>query len=202
MQVSVKADVERVRAALRELDRAAIPKSSYRAINHALGKTRTAANSAIRDTLALRAGEVRKHLRPMRANRSTQTATLTATSGKATPVILLRARQVKGGVTYQVGRRGRRLIPGAFIQTMPGGHVGVFRRTKGSTHKGTPRRVKTGKHVGKLYKPQIPIKEQFAPSIRAVFDTEHVRNAMEATARGAWRHEFERLIRRELDRLR
>lgn len=49
-------------------------------------------------------------------------------SGAPVPLIAYPARQTRKGVSVEVNRGKRTLIPGAFIATMRSGHVGVFRR--------------------------------------------------------------------------
>lgn len=70
-------------------------------------------------------------------------------TGKRVPLIAFQAKQAARGVRYKIGSGARKLLAGAFIATMPGGHKGVFMR------KGTAR---------------LPISERFGPSIMAVLD--------------------------------
>ena len=49
-------------------------------------------------------------------------------SGEPVPLVAYPARQTRKGVTVEVNRGKRTLIPGAFIATMKSGHVGVFKR--------------------------------------------------------------------------
>lgn len=49
-------------------------------------------------------------------------------SGEPVPLVAYPARQTRRGVTVEVNRGKRTLIPGAFVATMKSGHQGVFRR--------------------------------------------------------------------------
>jgi minor tail protein Z (GPZ) len=69
-------------------------------------------------------------------------------SGARIPLYRFKARQTRTGVTARLPG-GSGTYPGAFIATMPTGHIGVFKR-------------KTSK--------SLPIKERFGPSIPKVFE--------------------------------
>lgn len=78
--------------------------------------------------------------------------------GRGIPVIKLKARQTRKGVTFK-GPNGRELIPGAFIAKMPSGHEGVFKRRAGGT------RRELRERQGRRYLTELPIDEQRVPGI-------------------------------------
>ena len=79
-------------------------------------------------------------------------------TAKAKPVPLLAfgARQTKRGVSVEVTKGKRTIIPHAFIATMQSGHKGVFVR------KGSKQIARKGSYVGKA---RQPIKELFSASV-------------------------------------
>lgn len=88
------------------------------AIVSALNQTMSQVNTRSRREIAARAGIAQKHVRPrlkqLRASFRKQSATLIALTA-GIPLIRLPRSRAKN-------------IPGAFVQTMPGGYEGVFKR--------------------------------------------------------------------------
>lgn len=78
--------------------------------------------------------------------------------GRGIPVVMLKARQTRRGVTYR-GPDGRVLIPGAFLASMPSDHTGVFKRRAGGT------RRELREKNGRRYLTELPIDEQRTPSV-------------------------------------
>lgn len=73
-----------------------------------------------------------------------------AVSGRGIPLIRLKARQTRRGVSYVDPEIGlRRLLPSAFIQTMPSGLRGVFLRVD---------------------KPRLPIEKQYAAALSQIYE--------------------------------
>jgi hypothetical protein len=89
------------------------------------------------------------------------------------PLIRLSARQTKTGVSARSGIR----VQSGFIATMPNGHQGVFQRKGG--RRGSLRSTQAGKNAGKVYKPELPIQEQY---LQLPQGTEITRRAVESIA--------------------
>ena len=96
--------------------------------------------------------------------------------GKRIPIMAMKAKQTRKGVTYR-SQGKRKLIPSAFIATMPSGHRSVYKR-KG--------------------KPRLPIAKLYGPSIPKVFVKDAVNRAMEETARVRWDVNFSREMNFEI----
>lgn len=132
-------------------------KATVRTLNEIAALLRTRASRRIRQTgYGLKAARIKKALVIKKATPSKLTAELVA-SGRPVPLIEFDARPVAGGVSVKV-LNGRRLVKGAFIATMPGGHQGVYIDVPGAKHRWV---VKNGKRV----REQLPIKQLFGPAV-------------------------------------
>ena len=168
MQLNLRVDIE---GALRKFS--VTKAESRKAIVRALNKTATTAKAEaardIRDAgYGLKIGEIKKAISIRRANNTVLTAKVRAT-GRPIPLIKYSARPNANGVMVKV-KEGRKLVPHAFIATMPSGHKGVFLR-KGTQHK------KVMQH-GRAVWSGLPIFEVFGPSIPAAFSNEVVQRAL------------------------
>ena len=128
-----------------------------RALNKMADQLKVQASRAMRDAgYGLKAADVKKGLRVQRATQGSKRASVIA-SGRPIPLIKYTARQTSKGVTVNV-QKGRKLIAGAFIATMPSGHQGVYVREAGGKHRKVNARGKASWH-------QLPIRELFGPSV-------------------------------------
>lgn len=119
----------------------------------------------------LSTGRILSEISVEKASVTRPVATLRA-SGKPIPLIEFDARQTPEGVTVAV-KNGRKLIPGAFIATMPSGRPGVFERI-GTGHKKIVRRDGSVQWHG------LPIREKTGPSIPTAFANPAVQAALTA----------------------
>lgn len=155
-------------AAAREMKNTAL----VRALNKTAERVKVGASREVRQAgYNLKASDIKRAMKISRATQSSLTATVTA-SGRPVPLIQYGARQTSKGVTVNV-LSGRKLIPGAFIATMPSGHTGVFVREAGGRHK----KVRKG---GKISWHGLPIRELFGPAIPDALANPAVRDAMRA----------------------
>lgn len=143
-----------------------------RALNRTVTPVRARAAREIAADLKVKPRTARSALAVRRATSRALEATVTA-SGQRIPLIEFRARQVKRGVSYDLGR-GRGLAPKAFIATMRSGHRGVFKR---------------------LGRPRLPIQELRGPSIPRVFVQEKIIAALRGEAGRRWAAEVDRQMR-------
>ena len=133
------------------------PDAVVRALNKMADQGKVASAREVRSAgYNLKVGTIKKGIRVKRATKSELRATIIAT-GKPIPLIEYGARQVAKGVSVNV-LKGRKVIAGAFIATMPSGHKGVFVREDGAKHK----KVGQGKQAS--WHP-LPIRELFGPSV-------------------------------------
>ena len=131
--------------------------ATVRALNKTVDSVVVAAARAVRDAgYNLKIAAIKKTIKKRYANQGNLRASVVA-SGRPIPLLQYGARQTGKGVTVNV-LKGRRLIAGAFIATMPSGHQGVYVRDPGGKH------VKVNRS-GKVSWHQLPIRELFGPSI-------------------------------------
>lgn len=151
---------------LKQLEKTVLPKVTANALN----KTAQSAKSVVIKTIAMEASLKQQDVRPLialtRAYPKQLFVILRALSDKRLPLIRIdpRAKQGNMGVTYR-SPKGPRLIPHAFLATMPSGHRGIYKRV------GIQR---------------LPIQELFGPSIAAVFKQPSVQAAAEKTVLARW----------------
>ena len=174
--LNVKADareVERVLAGIR----GGAPTVLRRALNRTITPVRAEAARDVAQDMRVRVGTARRAMALRRATNRSLEASVTA-SGQRIPLIEFRARPVRQGISYDLGR-GRTVAKGAFLSTMKSGHRGAFRR-KG--------------------KSRLPIGELRGPSIPHVFLQEKIVEAMRRVAGKVWSAEVERQLRFFLSR--
>lgn len=123
-----------------------------RAINHTIAKAKTQVSREIRSIYDINAKYVSQALTITKADSLTLTGMVKA-KGRPIPLIAFKARQTATGVSV-IGLKGRKIIPGVFISTMPNGHKGVYIRGKYSSGK-LSRRKKRINPKG----PDLPITE-------------------------------------------
>ncbi|MEO8806599.1 MAG: phage tail protein [Burkholderiaceae bacterium] len=142
-----------------------------RSLNKMADQVLVASSREVRSAgYGLKAADIKRALRVKRASQSQLTATVIA-SGRPIPLIQYGARQTAKGVTVNV-LNGRKLIPGAFIATMPTGHRGVFVLQPGGKHK----KVQKG---GKASWHQLPIRELYGPAIPDALANQAVRDVVQ-----------------------
>lgn len=117
----------------------------------------------------LKIGTIKAAIKVRRASQGSLNARVVA-SGRPIPLIQYKARQTAKGVTVDV-QKGRKLIAGAFIATMRGGHRGVFVREAGGKHR------KVNKTRGGWH--QLPIRELFGPSVPDGLANKAVQDALQ-----------------------
>lgn len=180
---------------LRRLDEAGrqkFPRAAAAALNKVAATVRTVAKRDIARQTGLRSGVVLAGLAIERAGPDRLLAAVVAT-GRPVPLIGFAARQTRAGVTAHAWG-GRKLYPGAFIATMPTGHVGVFRRL--GDRRGAPRPAKGGKTPGRIIRPELPIKQLWGPSIPGGLRDAAVQAALRATVAERLPLELTRALRR------
>lgn len=117
--------------------RSLIDEAHVAACNRTAESVRAEAVRAVRERYpGFKAAAIRSTMVIRRATYSNPVAVVRV-RGRRTPLISFNARQTKAGVTVLV--RSRKTVKGAFIATMPSGHVGVFKRTGTFGRRGNPR---------------------------------------------------------------
>jgi hypothetical protein len=106
---------------------------------------------------------------------------------KRLPLIRFRARQTRQGVTYQIGKRPRALLPRAFINVGPKAGRTVLKRARED-------QVTTGKvrapGVAENLVPRDPALIKYGPSIARVFLEDALQKVLATTARARWVREL------------
>jgi len=142
-----------------------------RALNKMADQVKVASAREVRKAgYNLKIGTIKDAIRVKRAGQGNLKATVVA-SGKPIPLVQYAARETARGVTVNV-QKGRKVIAGAFIGTMPSGHRGVFVREQGGKHK----RVNRG---GKISWHQLPIRELYGPSVPDGLANKAVQDALQ-----------------------
>ncbi len=155
-KIDVRGSMDGIIADMGRVRRDIAEKAAPRSLNKVIDQVRTAAAREMREAgYKLKVSDIKKGLKTYRASPGMLTATVKAT-GRPIPLVQYGARPTAKGVSVDV-LHGRKVIPGAFIATMGGGHKGVYVRT-GKTHK----KVTSG---GRVMWSGLPIKELFGPSI-------------------------------------
>lgn len=155
--VSVKHNMHELLMELEAASREMRDTAVVRALNKTADQVKVQAARAVRDAgYGLKVGDIKKALRVQRASQGNLRATVIA-SGRPISLMSYGARQTSKGVSVNV-QKGRKLIAGAFIATMPSGKQGVFVRDDGGKH----RKVNNG---GKVSWHQLPIRMLFGPAV-------------------------------------
>lgn len=162
----------------------AIQKANVQALNRTAAGVRTDAGRNVRDQVNIKVGVIKDRMQAIKASHKKPIAKM-KTAGRPMPIIHLKAKQTKAGVSVKVKKTGpRRTIQGAFIATMPEGHKGVYQRTGRKTRSGKPQ-----------------IKEVFTTNVtQAMRGTAVSRKNLES-ARTRYAKEFDRAKRFQLSRI-
>lgn len=156
IKVDVRGSMAGIIADMGRVKREVIDKAVPRALNKVIDQVRTTAAREMRGAgYNLKVGDIKKAMTVSRATPARLTANVLS-SGRPIALIKYGARQTAKGVSVDV-LRGRKVITGAFIATMPSGHKGVYVRV-GKNHK------KVMKN-GRVMWSGLPIKELFGPSV-------------------------------------
>ncbi len=162
MKIDVKADMAAITKEFPQLKRK-VKRAAVSSINKTLIKTRNKSAPWISEKTGgtIKPAQVKKEFKITRAKAKKIRGVLSIQGGPI-PLIRYQARATKRGVSYNIGQ-GRKILKGAFIATMPTGHKGVYVRAGGK--RGAARIVKKGQYAGKLYKPELTIKERKGPGV-------------------------------------
>lgn len=136
-----KGDLKRAERLLAGIKNGA-PKAASRAINKVAKSTRTQVVRQISKETGLPQKDIRQRNVRLRSASYRSLIARLRLFAKAIPIVRLKARQVKSGVTYRLGSV-RHQIEHAFIATMPSGHRGVYLRAG---------------------KSRLPIRQQYGPN--------------------------------------
>lgn len=155
--VNVRSNINQVLMELQAASREMCDTAVMRALNKTAEMVKVQAAREVRSAgYNLKVSTIKLGIKLRRAMPGNLRATVVA-NGRPIPLIQYAARQTGKGVTVNV-QRGRKLIAGAFIATMPNGHRGVYVREAGGRHKRVNKGGKVGWH-------QLPIRELFGPSV-------------------------------------
>jgi len=155
--LNVSMDIREAESMLSFVERMALPKATTRALNKTVKSVQSLAIKLIAKDIGIAQKDVRKSMYILKSKWTKPEASLVA-GGKRIPIIGIKARQTKAGVTYRGKGGGRGSIPGAFIATMESGHKSVFKR---------------------LSKKRFPLVQLYGPSIPKVFIDSALTRAME-----------------------
>jgi len=172
-----KAKLERIRRQLSGIP-GAMPKVMSRAINRTAVSARAEIVRRLASEISATQTSIRRDIRIRKATRSVWAATIDLLT-KRMPLIKFGARALRKGVSYQVSRSGgRKKIVGdpaeVFIQTLPSGHKGVWRRVGSALLRGKAAKQARGTLRGRGASAskigRLPIIELMGPSMGQVFE--------------------------------
>lgn len=130
VDINVKWDRSQIAALEAGQFKAALRRALRKAFATALRDMRSEASKRVRSRKRIKSSYVRRAF-TLRRPRGSDIAGMEAAldvSGEPVPLVAYPHRQTKKGVSVEVNRGKRTLIPGAFPATMGSGHKGVFRR--------------------------------------------------------------------------
>lgn len=160
-------EVRALERALKGMGRT-LPRIMTRAINKAAAPARTEITRGLSKLTGMKIGRTKESVKIRKATFSNLRATISLSTGRI-PLIDLRARETKRGVTYRSTKTGgREKIPDAFLATVGAGHEGIFKR------KGRPR---------------LPVVELRGPSLALLYDD------ADDLQRSVWRKASDRLTK-------
>lgn len=130
INVKVKWDTREIKALEAGPFRAAVRRAMRKAGSTALRDMRSEASKRVRARKRIKPSYVRRAMTMQRAKGSDISSMEWSlkVSGEPVPLIAYPHRQTKKGVTVEVNRGKRTLVPGAFLAKMRSGHEGVFKR--------------------------------------------------------------------------
>lgn len=192
IELNVESNINHIRLQFNNLADNIEEKATIRALNRAGDQSVTAISREIRKVYNIGAAFARRQVRTVnRANRGRLYFTIRIFS-KRIPLAEFRPRQTKQGVSVMVKRGSRKLIPHAFLATMPSGHVGVFARIVGKERPDP--RFRFGPGSGRARRkwgdPDIPIGELTTLSIPRMFLEHTVHAAVRRVATDSFNRNF------------
>jgi len=171
--LDVKLDVREVERMLGAAAHQVMPRATTSALNKVARSAQSLAVKVIAKDIGITQKTVREHLVIHKANFRNLFSSVEPRSGKRVPLTRLKPRQTRKGVTYR-SRGKRKLVPGAFIATMPsGGRIVVKRRGRA----------------------RLPIDEPKGVSINHVFIKERIHRALLQVAKERWNKVFPQEVR-------
>lgn len=161
-----------------------------RAINHTIAKGKTEISRRIRDIYAIDAKTVGQALTQIKADRLTLTGKAVM-KGKPLPLHKFRARQTAKGVSLEIKKGKRKLIPGVFLAGMKSGHKGVMFRGHYSGGKMNRRKQRVSKTGNDL-----PITQMVGVSLPSAMSNKIIIHALNRSMSEMFPKRFEHEIKR------
>lgn len=144
----------------------AIRKAEISAMSKAADQGKNYSSRKIRETYNIKAKDLNQNLKSHKATSAYPKSKIIAYGKKRLPLVLFNARQNKQGVSVEIIKGQRRLLPHRFIATMPAGHRGVFERY------GNKRVMDSGRYVNQY---KQPIRELKTLRVSSMFSAQRVR---------------------------
>ncbi len=202
VEVRYDADIKTARKALdndwkaaRDAMRQALNKTAAKGRTQTVRTTQAFVNQGARKKVKQR--QIRDRIKLVRANYRLLVAQIEMRAINV-PVSNYHATQTGTGVIVQTPR-GPLSIPGAFLAKVGAGHRGIFLRHRSADawprrkHRES-RRVQSGAHVGKLYRPALPIDEVFTAALTVRNTDREIFVEVERVTDKAWPIELDRAI--------
>ena len=206
INVRMDSNIERIKLQFSNLVGGIEEKAAVRALNRAGDQSVTAASREIRRAYNVSSSFARNQIKVRdRAHRGKLSFTIRIFSrripliefvrGSKTPSVL--RERVGRGVTVEIKKGQRKLIPHAFIARMKSGHVGVLARIHGKERPDPAFRFGRGSgRVGRKWgDPDIPIGELTTLSVPRMFLEKTVRSAVARIAMDSFNRNFEQQLK-------
>ena len=194
--MAIHIDISNAKKTLKDLARELSPAKANRALssamNHTIRKAKTTGSKGIRQTYTMKARDVNKATTITRARPQHLEAKVNADT-LPLPLLPFSTRKRKDGISVAVQRGKRKVIKGAFRQTMPNGNRGIYARGK-YKRAGFSFRHKRVKRTG----PDLPIGQLRAVAVTTAYKARNVQQRIKAQVQNDLpkrvQHEVKRLM--------
>ncbi len=147
-----------------------------RSLNKTLTGVKTDASTEIRKELNAKKAAVDETFTLNKATIKKLNASIISTGTPLALIDFVGTRQTAKGVSVLVKKAGsRKIIPGAFITTLKGGHKGVFWRDWHGTKKPKNSKIRYGTLPRKF---RLPMSERFGPRVPDILSNQPVMDAV------------------------
>lgn len=168
MRIQLTDDFRELQKGLHRLETKTLNTATVRTLNKLGDKAYSLSRKMMADEGGIKPmKKLNRYIRKGRASRSKQYFDIFYDKGYFNLYRDFGAKQTKEGTVAKPWGR-KQVYKGTFIATVGiGGHIAVFKRVGG--RRGGKRKVISGKNIGRTYRPELPIREVFGPSIKGMY---------------------------------
>jgi hypothetical protein len=192
MRISVQSDLDKLAKNLSLFEKHKLPKATTRALNKIGNSATTQVKREMSKEAGLAQNKVAPYIKTWRAAHNRPYFDINFRRSTFSLYNTYGATQNARGVTSKAWGK-KKLYPGAFLAIMPNGKKDVFINVGG--RRGSLREVKSGKNIGKKYRPELPLKLLYGPSLYAMRAKLGLDKKVEVLVLERFPTEFQRAIR-------